>query len=139
MTPLVANPSQKAIASARRIEQLLALFYDGGSDGLAGLGEPDVVDLLADLRHYCDAQGHDFARLSAKAYGLYLPERERYDMGETAAEQIERLPMHRLRAAAAKARDLADGEAVDAYIVLSTCVDELLERSADPVVEGEGA
>lgn len=34
-----------------------------------------VADLLADLRHYCDAHGLDFADLDRRAYGNYTAEK----------------------------------------------------------------
>lgn len=34
-----------------------------------------IVDLLADLRHYCDENGKDFAQLDGRAYRHYLTEK----------------------------------------------------------------
>lgn len=51
---------------------------DETDDGIVAGGEPDVhaaVCLLADLRHYCDAKGLDFASLDRGAYSHYLEQR----------------------------------------------------------------
>lgn len=36
--------------------------------------ETDITDLLADIRHFCDANGLDFANLDRMAYQHYLAE-----------------------------------------------------------------
>ena len=52
------NPSDKATESAGRVRLVLQAEYDlrrGGNDP-----ESAVIDLLSDLRHYCEAVGLDF-------------------------------------------------------------------------------
>ncbi len=36
--------------------------------------EQDVADILADLRHYCDAHGLAYHELDRKAHGFYVAE-----------------------------------------------------------------
>ena len=36
--------------------------------------EQDVAEILADLRHYCDAHGLAFHELDRRAHGFYLAE-----------------------------------------------------------------
>lgn len=43
----------------------------------SGIGcDEFVIDLLADLRHYCDGHSLDFGKLDRHAYGLYIEERQ---------------------------------------------------------------
>jgi len=61
MPKIWTNPNRVA-----RITRTLKLFDEPG--------EPGVIDLLADLRHYCDAHKLDFANLDRIAYGHYTAE-----------------------------------------------------------------
>jgi len=38
------------------------------------LDECDVADMLANLRHLCDAKGWDYGKLDKQAYGYYIEE-----------------------------------------------------------------
>jgi hypothetical protein len=69
-------------ARARRIATILQTtnMYEPGLTG--------AIDLLSDLRHYCDSQGLDFGLCDRRAYDHYLaeahgedeiPEDERHD------------------------------------------------------------
>lgn len=53
---------------AKELDRVLKRLYDR-------YGKRDnVVDMLTDLRHLCDALELDFADLDRRAYRLYLPE-----------------------------------------------------------------
>lgn len=55
-------------AARRAVKALCALPDDGRSE------EEQVIDLLSDLRHFCDADGHNFAHLDALAFQHYCEE-----------------------------------------------------------------
>ena len=38
------------------------------------LPESCLIDILADVRHWCDWHGHDFAKLDREAFGHYVAE-----------------------------------------------------------------
>ena len=58
------------------IERIFGTNYDNGP-------EQDVAEILADLRHYCDRHGLDYAERDRAAYGFYLAEGARArDEGE---------------------------------------------------------
>lgn len=56
---------------ARRAQDALngGNYHEGSTDDPTA-----VVDLLADLRHFCDARGLDFAELDMSAYSHYIKE-----------------------------------------------------------------
>ena len=58
----------------RKVEGVLRVFY--GQTAGRPMSEPgnDLVDVLADLRHFCDAHGFDFADWDKKAYRFYRGE-----------------------------------------------------------------
>ncbi len=49
------------------IERIFRTDYDNGP-------ELAVAEILADLRHYCDAHGLAYHELDRKAHGFYLAE-----------------------------------------------------------------
>jgi hypothetical protein len=49
------------------VERIFTTDYDDGP-------EQDVAEILADLRHYCDAHGLAFHELDRKAHDFYLAE-----------------------------------------------------------------
>jgi hypothetical protein len=53
------------------VERILETNY--GTDFLID-PEQDAAEILADLRHYCDAHGLAFHELDRKAHGFYLAE-----------------------------------------------------------------
>jgi len=53
------------------VERMLKINY--GTDPLID-PEQDAAELLADLRHYCDAHGLAFHELDRKAQGFYVAE-----------------------------------------------------------------
>jgi hypothetical protein len=55
---------------AKRCEKLLRR-YDADSDLTTNL-----IDLLADARHWCDANDEDFYQLDRRAHAHYLDERD---------------------------------------------------------------
>lgn len=55
---------------AARAEQALSLYVDAGVSDEEGA----VRDLLADLRHYCDAHGISFGNEDRCAYRNYVEE-----------------------------------------------------------------
>ena len=61
------NPSLYRQVIAKRA---ILAAYENGDDPEAG-----VTDLLADLRHLCDALGWDFATLDGAAYRHYAEEK----------------------------------------------------------------
>ena len=60
------------------IERIFRTDYDNGP-------EKAVAEILADLRHYCDAHGLDYAERDRAAYGFYLAE------GARAPDEDERV------------------------------------------------
>ncbi len=58
------NPNSSHVATA---EKALTTVYDDTGDGA-------IVDMLADLRHLCDARRLDFAKLDRRAYRSYADE-----------------------------------------------------------------
>lgn len=52
---------------ASRCEQFLARYSDDDNP-------TNLVDLLADARHWCDAQNESYAELDRRAYEHYLAE-----------------------------------------------------------------
>ena len=58
------NPTSSHVATA---EKALKSVYDN-------TGDEAVVDMLADLRHLCDARRLDFAKLDRRAYRNYADE-----------------------------------------------------------------
>lgn len=57
---------QKNQDRAERAQQAVDLQEEGGDTG--------IVDLLANLRHLCDREGLDFAKLDRMAYAHYVLE-----------------------------------------------------------------
>ena len=58
------------------IERIFRTDYDNGP-------EQAVTEILADLRHFCDRHGLDYAERDRAAYGFYLAEGARArDEGE---------------------------------------------------------
>lgn len=55
-------------ARANVLERLLKRTYDKYAQ------EENVINMLADLRHLCDAKGWSFADLDRQAYDHYLVE-----------------------------------------------------------------
>jgi hypothetical protein len=71
-----SEQSMTAAMRVVRVEQAIKAWHvadETGEDVVVGGGadEPAVVSLLADLRHYCDTHGLDFAKLDRYAYGDY--------------------------------------------------------------------
>lgn len=58
------NPNSSHVATA---EKALKSVYDH-------TGDKAIVDMLADLRHLCDARRLDFAKLDRRAYRNYADE-----------------------------------------------------------------
>lgn len=56
-------------ARANVLERLLKRTYDKYAQ------EENVIDMLTDLRHLCDAKGWNFAELDRIAYRYYVPEK----------------------------------------------------------------
>jgi hypothetical protein len=54
---------------AQRCAKAIALYGDRDLDPASQL-----IDLLADMRHWCDRHGEDFASLDRLAYNHYLTE-----------------------------------------------------------------
>lgn len=52
---------------ANRCEQLLAQYADDDQ-------QTNLIDLLADARHWCDAQGESYAEFDRRSYEHYLAE-----------------------------------------------------------------
>jgi len=61
---------------AARVARLFRDWYQLNPRDPKGDQEAAVRDVLADVRHYCDAHSIDFARQSNASYVLYLDERE---------------------------------------------------------------
>lgn len=55
-------------ARGRRLKKELARLYDLHAE------TENVIDMLVDLRHLCDAYDYDFADLDRQAYQHYLAE-----------------------------------------------------------------
>jgi hypothetical protein len=53
------------------VERILKKHY--GTDFMID-PEQDAAEILADLRHYCDAHGLAYHELDRKAHGFYLAE-----------------------------------------------------------------
>ena len=73
----------------RQIEEIASTpFGEQYADGEGRIVEAEafVIDLLADLRHFCDGRGLDFGRLDPVAYQHYSEE-----------TREERLGAHRAR------------------------------------------
>lgn len=64
--PIMKNPNQIHVATAT---QALATVYETVDDEA-------VVDMLADLRHLCDARRLDFAKLDRRAFRAYASDME---------------------------------------------------------------
>lgn len=54
-----------------RAQRALRFYQEGGNDTAT-----DVSDLLADIRHLCDAEGIDFHAESDRSYRHYIEEKE---------------------------------------------------------------
>ena len=63
---------------ANRIEKVFKRYADtfGVSDESEYYEAALIVDAIADLRHYCDANGLDYYALSVRAYRCYLVEKQ---------------------------------------------------------------
>ena len=62
----------------RRIEQIASTpFGEQYTDGSGQIVEAEalVIDVLADLRHFCDGRGLDFGMLDKTAYDHYCTEK----------------------------------------------------------------
>lgn len=65
------TPKERAIALFEELERL----YDDRGDDF------NVIDMLTDLRHLCDAHEWDFSALDKIAYSHYLEERASKSLG----------------------------------------------------------
>lgn len=61
----------KKSRAVHRVASILALYVDGTEP----LPEAFVVDLLTDIRHYCDAHHVVYSSAETNAYRNYLKER----------------------------------------------------------------
>jgi hypothetical protein len=57
-------------ARAKALDKILKRVFDEYAE------EENVVDMLTDLRHLCDAKGWEFGELDRIAYQHYLPENQ---------------------------------------------------------------
>lgn len=57
-------------ARAKVLDTILKRLFDEYAE------EENVVDMLTDLRHLCDAKGWEFGELDRIAYRHYIPENQ---------------------------------------------------------------
>lgn len=74
MKPLTCKPNNLIRANRIRIalDHYVRTSFLDSSEG--DRSADDLIDLLTDIRHYCDWQGYDFAAADTMAHRHYLEE-----------------------------------------------------------------